>query len=109
MSEYVDWATQRIKNYQKNEASSTSSENESDVDDIKEEQAKAAKEKWFDKHKKLKRKRYSLYLNETKEPIVLKPQAKTSKVQKISKNSKTFQDAKKKAWRTASKLPTRYS
>ena len=28
-------------------------------------------------------------------PIVLEPQAKTSKVQKILKNSKAFQDAKK--------------
>ena len=45
----------------------------------------------------------------TKEPILLEPQAKTSKVQKISKNSEAFQDAKKKAWKTESKLHKRYS
>ena len=39
----------------KPEISSTSSENE--ADDIKEEKAKAAKEKLFHKHKKSKRKR----------------------------------------------------
>ena len=49
----------------------------------------------FDKHKKSKRKHSSLYLNETIEPILLEPRAKRSKVQKISKNSKAFQDAKK--------------
>ena len=88
---------------------STSSENESEVDDSKEDQAKAAKEEWFDKHKKSKRKRSSLYLNETIESIVLEPRAKRSKVQRIPKNSKAFQDAKKKAWKTESKLHTRYS
>ena len=93
----------------KTETSSTSSENESEVDDSKEDQAKAAKEEWFDKHKKSKRKRSSLYLNETVEPIVLEPQAKRSKVQRISKNSTVSLDAKKKAWKTESKLHTRYS
>ena len=93
----------------KTEISGTSSENESEVDYNKEDQAKAAKEEWFDKHKKSKRKRSSLYLNETIEPIVLEPQAKRSKVQRISKNSKAFQDAKKKAWKTESKLHTIYS
>ena len=44
------------------EISSTSSENESEVDDSKEDQAKAAKEEWFDKHKKSTRKRSSLCL-----------------------------------------------
>ena len=93
----------------KTEISSTSSENESEVDDSKEDQAKAAKEEWFDKHKKSKRKRSSLYLNETIESIVLESRAKRSKVQRIPKNSKAFQDAKKKAWKTESKLHTRYS
>ena len=109
MSEYVDWARRRITNHKKNEILSTSNENERELDDSKEEQAKAAKEEWFDKHKKSKRKRSSLYLNKTKEPILLEPQAKTSKVQKISKNSEAFQDAKKKAWKTESKLHKRYS
>ena len=72
-------------------------------------QAKAAKEEWFDKHKKSKRKCSSLYLNETIEPIVLESQAKRSKVQRISKNSKALQDGKKKAQKTESKLHTRYS
>ena len=88
---------------------STSSENESEVDDSKEDQAKAAKEEWFDKHKKAKRKRSSLYLNETIDSIALEPRAKRSKVQRIPQNSKAFQDAKKKAWKTESKLHTRYS
>ena len=100
MSEYVDWPRQRTKNYQENlEISSTSSKNESEVDDSKGEQAKAAKEEWCDKQNKSKRKRSSFYLNKTLEPIVLEPQAKISKVQKISKNRKQFQDAKKKAWK----------
>ena len=47
--------------------------------------------------------------NETIEPIVLEPQAKKSKVQRIQKNRKAFQDAKKKGWKTESKLHTRYS
>ena len=88
---------------------STSSENESELDDSKEDQAKAAKEEWFDKHKKSKRKRSSLYLNETIVSIVLEPRAKRSKVQRIPKNSKAFQDAKNKAWKRESKLHTRYS
>ena len=46
----------------KPEISSTSSENESDVDDSKEEQVKAVKEEWFDKRKKSKRKHFSLFL-----------------------------------------------
>ena len=45
----------------KPEISSTSSENESDVDDSKEEQVKAVKEEWFDKRKKSKRKNFSLF------------------------------------------------
>ena len=65
--------------------SNTSSENESEVDDSKEDQAKAAKEEWFDKHKKSKEKRSSLYLNETIEPIVLEPRAKRSKVKGFRK------------------------
>ena len=89
--------TKNQKLLKKTEISSTSSENESEVDGSKEEQAKAAKEEWFDKHKKSKRKRSSLYLNGTIEPIVLEPQAKV------------LQDAKKKAWETESKLHTRYS
>ena len=100
---------EEFKITKKTETSSTSSENESEVDDSKEDQAKAAKKEWFDKHKKSKRKRSSLYLNETIEPIVLEPQAKRYKGQRISKNSKAFQDAKKKAWKTESKLHTRYS
>ena len=43
-----------------------------------------------------------------KEPIILKPQAKTSKVQNISKNSEAFRGAKMKAWKAESKLRTRY-
>ena len=100
MSEYVEWPRQRTKKYQENlEISSTSSENESEVDDSKEEQAKAAKEEWCGKQNKSKRKRSCFYLNKTLEPIVLEPQAKISKVQKVSKNRKEFQDAKKKAWK----------
>ena len=98
MLEYVDWPRQRTKNYQENlEISSTSSENESEVDDSKGEQSKAAKEEWCDKQNKSKRKRSSFYLNKPLEPIVLQPQAKISKVQKISKNRKEFQDAKKES------------
>ena len=52
---------------------------------------------------KSKQKCSSLYLNKTIEPIVLEPQAKKSKVQKISKNSEAFQDGKMKAWKTESK------
>ena len=88
--------TKSLKLRKKTEISSTSSENESKVDDSKKNQAKAAKKKWFDKRQKSKRKRSSLYLNEAIEPIVLEPQAKSSKVQRISKNSKAFQDAKRK-------------
>ena len=67
---------------------------------------KQAKEEWFDKHKKSKRS--SLYFHGKLELTVLEPQAKRSKVQKILKNSKAFQDVKKEAWKTDSKLHTRY-
>ena len=94
----ICWLTKKnnLKLRKKTEISSTSSENEREVDDSKEDQAKAAKEECFDKHKKSKRKCSSLYLNETIEPIVLESQAKRSKVQRISKNSKAFQDKKRK-------------
>ena len=97
MSEYVEWPRQRTKNYQENlEISSTSSENESEVDDSKEEQAKAAKEKWFDKHEKSKRKRSSLLLNEIIEPIVLRPQLKDLKYQKFRKTVRPSKMQKRK-------------
>ena len=80
----------------KTEISSTSSKNESEVDDSKEDQAKAVKEEWFDKHKKLKRKHSSLYLIEAIQPILLEHQAKRYKIQRILKNSKALQDAKRK-------------
>ena len=45
MLEYVNWPRRRIQNYKRTpEISSTSSENESKVDDSKVEQAKPAKE-----------------------------------------------------------------
>ena len=58
---------------------------------------KAGKEEWFDKRKKSKRKHFSLFFKKkgTIEPIVLEPQAKRFKVQKISKNSKALHDAKR--------------
>ena len=48
---YVDWPRWSIEIAEKTEISS---ENESEVDDIKEEKAKAAEEKLFHKHKKSK-------------------------------------------------------
>ena len=80
MWQYLDWPRWRIKNYQKApEISSTSSaENQSEVDDSKEEQAIAAKEEWFDKHKKSKLKSSSVCVKETTESIVWEPQAKRS-------------------------------
>ena len=47
---------------------STSSENESKADDIKEEKAKVAKEEWFDKIQEIKTKHFSLYSKETIQP-----------------------------------------
>ena len=47
---------------------STSSENESKADDIKEEKAKAAKEELFDKIQEIKTKNFPLYSKETIQP-----------------------------------------
>ena len=70
---------------EKTEISGASSENESEVDYNDEEQAKEAKEEWFEKHSKSKQKRSSLYLNETIELIVLEPLAKHLKYKKFRK------------------------